>query len=225
VIGLPGPGTEIKLVPNGAKLELRVRGPNVTPGYWKRADLTRAAFDEDGFYRIGDAGKFADPEDPARGLEFDGRIAEDFKLMSGTWVHVGPLRVRAIAAASPAVQDAVVTGHGREEVGLLVFPNVAGCRSLCPGVPADAALPALVRRPEVRGRIAAALGALAAEAAGSSRTPARALFLEEPPQIDAGEITDKGYINQRAVLERRADAVERLYADPPAADVILAKHG
>jgi len=225
VIGLPAPGTELKLVPNGPKLELRVRGPNVTPGYWKREDLTRAAFDEDGFYRIGDAGKFADPEDPVQGIEFDGRIAEDFKLTSGTWVHVGPLRVAAIAAASPVIQDAVVTGHGRDEVGLLVFPNAAGCRSLCPEAPVGEPLSALVRRPEVRDRIAAALKRLAVEGAGSSRFPARALLLEEPPQIDGSEITDKGYINQRAVLERRADAVERLYADPPGPDVIVAKRG
>ncbi len=221
VIGLPAPGCEIKLVPNTGKLELRVKGPNVTPGYYKRDDLTQAAFDADGFYRIGDAGRFADPADPVKGLEFDGRIAEDFKLMSGTWVHVGALRVRAIAAAAPVAQDVVVTGHDREEVGLLVFPNPAGCRSLCPEISADVPLSVLLGRPEVRGRIAQALADMAAEGGGSAARPVRALLLDEPPQIDANEITDKGYINQRAVLERRAEWVRRLYADPPRQEVIL----
>jgi feruloyl-CoA synthase len=220
VIGLPVPGTEIKLVPNGDKLEMRVRGPNVTPGYWKRPDLTRAAFDEDGFYRIGDAGRLADPEHPGLGLEFDGRIAEDFKLLSGTWVHVGQLRVRAIAAAAPVAQDIVVTGHGQEEVGLLIFPNPAGIRMLCPDLPPDATLAQQIARPEVRLRVEAALKAMAAEATGSSLRPTRALLLDELPQIDGNEITDKGYINQRAVLTRRADQVERLYAEPPGAGVI-----
>jgi feruloyl-CoA synthase len=221
VIGLPGPGTEIKLVPNAGKLEMLVRGPNVTPGYWRRADLTRAAFDAEGFYRIGDAGRFADPEDPLKGLEFDGRIAEDFKLMSGTWVPVGMLRVRAIAAAAPIAQDIVIAGHDREEVGLLVFPNPAGCRALCPGLGADASLATLIAQPEVRGRLADALRTLAGESTGSATRPTRALFLAEPPQIDAGEITDKGYVNQRAVLERRAEAVRTLFAEPPGPEVIL----
>lgn len=221
VIGLPAPGCEIKLVPNTGKLELRVKGPNVTPGYFKRDDLTREAFDAEGFYRIGDAGRFADPGDPVKGLEFDGRIAEDFKLMSGTWVHVGALRVRAIAAAAPVAQDVVVTGHDREEVGLLIFPNPAGCRSLCPEVSAEVPLSVLIGRPEVRGRIAQALTDLAAEGGGSSTWPARALLLEEPPQIDASEITDKGYINQRAVLERRAEWVRRLHANPPRQEVVF----
>jgi feruloyl-CoA synthase len=220
VIGLPVPGTEIKLVPSGDKLEMRVRGPNVTPGYWKSTELTRAAFDEDGFYRIGDAGKLADPENPVLGLEFDGRIAEDFKLMSGTWVHVGALRVRAIAAAAPVAQDVVVTGQDREEVGLLIFPNPAGIRVLCPDLPPDASLVRMITRPEVRLRVQAALKTLAAEATGSSLRPTRALLLEEPPQIDGNEITDKGYINQRAVLTRRAALVERLYAEPPGEEVV-----
>lgn len=221
VIGLPAPGTELKMVPNAGKLELRVRGPNVTPGYHKRPDLTRAAFDEEGFYRIGDAGRLADPEQPARGIEFDGRVAEDFKLMSGTWVHVGAMRVKAIAAAAPVMQDAVVTGHDREEIGLLVFPSIAGCRSLCPDAPADLPFAALLERPEVRKRVAVGLKALAAAATGSSTFATRALLMEEPPSIDANEITDKGYINQRAVLLRRANLVERLYAATPDPDVIL----
>jgi feruloyl-CoA synthase len=205
VIGLPVAGCELKLVPSGAKFEVRVRGPNVTPGYWRREDLTRAAFDEEGFYRIGDAVRFADPSDPCKGLVFDGRVAEDFKLTTGTWVNTGAVRVRLIAAANPLVQDAVITGHDRDEVGALVFLS-----------PAAKDLP-----PEaVRAHLAKALAALAAEG-GSSSYPARLLVLDEPPSIDANEITDKGYINQRAVLERRAQAVERLHAEPPPAEAIV----
>ena len=207
VIGNPGPGTELKLVPSGTKLEVRVRGPNVTPGYWRRDDLTREAFDEEGFYRIGDAMKFVDPDDPAKGLAFDGRVAEDFKLMSGTWVHVGTVRVQLIAACDPLVQDAVITGHDREEMGALVFVNPAAAKAL--GLDTDG----------VRARLQTALGKLAAESTGTSTAPVRLLVLDEPPSIDANEITDKGYINQRAVLERRAAVVERLHAGGP--EVIL----
>ncbi len=211
VIGLPAPGTEIKLVPYGAKLEMRVRGPNVTPGYWKRPDLSRAAFDEEGFYRIGDTGRFADPDDPANGLEFDGRIAEDFKLMSGTWVSVGALRVKALVLLAPVAQDIVVAGHDREDVTLLVFANAAGCRGLCPDLPAELPLEQVLQDERVRTHVARGLRRLADEGGGSSRYAARALLMAEPPSIDAGEITDKGYINQRAVLIRRAALVERLY--------------
>ncbi len=204
VIGLPNPGCELKLVPAAGKLEVRVRGPNVTPGYFRREDLTRAAFDEEGFYRIGDAMKFADPAVPEKGLVFDGRVAEDFKLSSGTWVHVGAVRVRLIAAGDPLIQDAVITGHDRDEVGALVFLGPA----------------AMDMAPEaVRSKIAGALKALAAEG-GSSMHPVRALVMAEPPSIDANEITDKGYLNQRAVLERRAALVEKLYGVPACAGVI-----
>jgi len=213
VIGLPGPGTEIKLAPAGGRLELRVRGPNVTPGYWRRPELAGEAFDEDGFLRTGDAGKLADPRDPARGLVFDGRLAEDFKLTSGTWVHVGELRTAVISAGAPVIQDAVVTGHDRTAVGLLVFPNLAGCRSLCGGEAAAASLDELIRRPEVRRRLIAGLAAHNAANPASSRRISRALLLAEPPSIDGGEITDKGYVNQRAVLARRAALVERMYSE------------
>jgi len=209
VIGLPAPGCEIKLAPSGGKLEARVRGPNVTPGYYKRDDLTRAAFDDEGFYCIGDALRLADRERPALGLVFDGRVAEDFKLSSGTWVHVGAVRVKLIAAANPVIQDAVLTGHDRDEVGALVFLNPATTKEM--GAQA------------VRGRIAAALRAMAGEG-GSSMHPTRALVMSEPASIDANEITDKGYINQRAVLEHRAALVERLHASPPMPDVVTA-HG
>ena len=222
VVGVPVPGCELKLVPSGDKLEARLRGPNVTPGYFRRDDLTRSAFDEEGFYRIGDALRFADPRSPAQGLVFDGRVAEDFKLSTGTWVSAGALRVKLIAACDPLVQDAVITGHDRTEPGALVFLNPIAARSLCADAPADAGPAWFAARPEVRQRIAAGLARIAAEAAGSSMRPARAIVLAEPASIDANEITDKGYINQRAVLERRAALVERLYAEPRPAEVITA---
>ena len=221
VIGLPGPGTEVKLAPVDGKLELRVRGPNVTPGYWRQPELAALAFDEEGYLKTGDAGRLADPDDPARGIVFDGRLAENFKLSSGTWVHVGELRLLAIAAGAPVIQDAVVTGHDREEIGLLVFPDPAGCRPLCPDLAADAPLAALAGHPAVRARLAAALAAHNAANPASSRRIGRALLVAEPPALAAGEITDKGYVNQRAVLARRAHLVDRLYADPPDPDLIL----
>ena len=205
VIGLPVAGCELKLVPSAGKLEVRVRGPHVMPGYHRRPDLTKAAFDEEGFYRIGDAVKLADPADPAKGVVFDGRVAEDFKLSTGTWVNTGAIRVKLIAAADPLIQDAIITGHDRNEVGALVFLSPAT---------KDMSQPAL------QSRLSAALKTLASEG-GSSTYPARLLVMTEPPSIDANEITDKGYINQRATLERRGDLVRRLFADPPAPDVMV----
>ncbi len=232
VIGLPAPGTELLMVPasDGAvasggvalgKWELRVRGPNVTPGYWEQPETTRAAFDEEGFYRIGDAGKFADPADPSRGIVFDGRIAEDFKLTSGTWVHAGAVRLALIAACAPVVEDAVITGHDREFAGALLFPSLAGIQRLCPGAPAGASTAHLVALPEVQVRVREGLSNMAG---GSSMRVERALFLAEPPSIDLGEITDKGYINQRTVRERRAADVERLHARDPEPSVLTAVH-
>ena len=193
---------ELKLVPSADKLEVRVRGPNVTPGYYKRDDMTRAAFDEEGFYRIGDAVKFADPADPAKGIVFDGRVAEDFKLSTGTWVHVGTVRVKLIAAADPLIQDAVITGHDRTEVGALVFLS-PGTKDMSPEA--------------ISSRLSTVLAQLAQEG-GASMVPRRLLVMSEPPSIDANEITDKGYMNQRAVLARRAALVEKLYGG--SADVI-----
>lgn len=215
VIGLPLPGTELLMTPNGSKLELRVRGPNVTPGYWRRPDLTREAFDEEGFYRIGDAGRFLDPAEPRRGIVFDGRVAEDFKLSTGTWVHVGALRVKAIAAASPLIQDCVVAGHDREAIALLVFPNPAALAALCPDIPAGSPLAALTAHPAVRQAIRDGLHRHNRDNPASSTRIARVLLLDSPPSIDANEITDKGYINQGAVLRHRADSVARLYAAEP----------
>ncbi len=218
VIGLPVPGTEIKMVPNGGKMELRVRGPNVTPGYLKQPDLTAEAFDEEGFYRIGDAGKFADPDDPVKGLVFDGRVAEDFKLTTGTWVNSGGLRLAAMSAAAPVLQDVVVAGHDRDFVALLAWPNLAGCRSVSGDgeldVVAAAASDAVVRH------IRDGLGVYNEANPGSSTRIGRVLLMAEAPAIDANEITDKGYINQRAVLENRTGEVARLYAGSPDDGVI-----
>lgn len=207
VVGVPVPGVRLKFLPSGSKLEMRVAGPNVTPGYLGAAELTRAAFDEDGFYRIGDAGRLADPADPNRGVVFDGRTAEDFKLTTGSWVHVGALRVAALAACSPLLQDAVVTGHDRAYIGLMAWPSAAA---------KEMPLPAL------RSALAAKLAAYNAAHGGQSMQVRRLLLLDEPASMDTNENTDKGYINQRAVLERRAHLVERLYAEPPHADVIVA---
>ncbi|MCP3393141.1 feruloyl-CoA synthase [Bradyrhizobium sp. CCGB12] len=208
-IGVPIPGTELKLVPSGDKLEVRVRGPNVTPGYWKAPDLTKQAFDEEGFYLIGDAVKLADPDRPERGLFFDGRVAEDFKLNSGTWVSVGTLRVAGIAALAPLAQDIVVAGHGGDDVRFLVFPNIAACRAHA-GLPETTALSDVLAHDKVRSAIAQGLVKLKQQSGNSSGHATRALLLAEPASVDGGEITDKGYINQRAVLTRRADALARL---------------
>ncbi|MCK1425559.1 feruloyl-CoA synthase [Bradyrhizobium sp. 180] len=211
-IGVPIPGTELKLVAAGDKLEVRVRGPNVTPGYWKAPELTKQAFDDEGFYLIGDAVKFADAKRPERGLFFDGRVAEDFKLNSGTWVSVGTLRVAGIAALAPLAQDIVVTGHGGDEVRFLVFPNIAACRAHA-GLGDTAAVNDVLAHDKVRTAIAQALTRLKQQSSNSSGHATRALLLAEPASVDGGEITDKGYINQRAVLTRRADAVARLNDD------------
>jgi feruloyl-CoA synthase len=211
-IGVPVPGTELKLVPSAEKLEVRVRGPNVTPGYWKAPDLTAKAFDDEGFYRIGDAVKFADAERPERGLFFDGRISEDFKLSSGTWVTVGMLRVAAVAALAPLAQDIVIAGHDEDEVRFLVFPNVAACRGVS-GLPETASLALVLAHAKVREAVAQGLAKLKAQNSGSAGHATRALLLIDPPSIDGGEITDKGYINQSAVLVRRTDALAKLRDD------------
>jgi feruloyl-CoA synthase len=212
-IGVPIPGTELKLVPSGDKLEVRVRGPNVTPGYWKAPELTAQAFDADGFYLIGDAVTFADPDRPELGLFFDGRVAEDFKLNSGTWVSVGTLRVAGITALAPLAQDIVVAGHGGDQVRFLVFPNIAACRVQA-GLPEGADVREVIGHQKVREAIASGLAKLRAQnGGGSSGHATRAMLLAEPASVDGGEITDKGYINQRAVLTRRAGAVATLEDD------------
>jgi feruloyl-CoA synthase len=211
-IGVPIPGTELKLVPSGDKLEVRVRGPNVMPGYWKAPELTAKAFDEEGFYLIGDAMKFADPARPDLGLFFDGRVAEDFKLASGTWVSVGMLRVAGIAALAPLAQDIVVSGHDRDDVRFLVLPNIPACRAHA-GLPETATADEVISHEKVRTAIGQGLAKLKAQSPNSSGHATRALLLAEPPSVDGGEINDKGYINQRAVLTRRASAVDALNDD------------
>jgi feruloyl-CoA synthase len=214
MVGLPAPGLDLKLAPAGSKLEARLRGPNITPGYWHDDALTEAAFDEEGYYRLGDAMRFVDPENPAKGLVFDGRLAEDFKLSTGTWVSVGPLRARILAAAAGLAQDVVITGHDRDFAGALVFPNLVLCREVA-ALPAQAAASDVLAHPRVVERFQDALAGLARQNTGSSTFVARALLLEEPPSLDAREITDKGSINQKAVIQHRAALVDELYAPEP----------
>ena len=217
-VGVPAPGVEIKLVPSGAKLEVRVRGPNVTPGYWRRPDLTAAAFDDEGFYKPGDAMRLIDAADPGKGIAFDGRLTEDFKLTTGTWVHVGAVRLGTLAAASPALQDAVIAGENRAFLGMLAWLNAAACHKL---IGSQAPLAELACHPAVCEHVARALAQWNAAHQGSSERVVRVILLPDAPSIDANEITDKGYINQRLALERRKADVERLFAAAPDADVIV----
>ena len=220
LIGLPFPGVELKMVPCGSKYELRLRGINVTPGYFDQPELTRKMFDEEGFYCIGDAGVFVDADDPVAGIIFAGRVVEDFKLTTGTFVHVGSLRTDAIAAATPVVHDALVAGQDRPFIALLAWPNLHACRQLV-GNP-EATFEDVVKHPAVIACLKRGLEAHNKSVAGvSSMRIARAMLMVEPPSIDGNELTDKGYINQRAGLERRANLVERLYADRPGEDVIV----
>ena len=219
-IGLPAPGVELKLVPNEGKLEARLRGPHITPGYWRQEQLTRDAFDAEGFYKIGDALKFADPADPGKGFLFDGRIAEDYKLSTGTWVSVGPLRARFIDAFAPYVRDVVFAGPDRDDIVALVFPDIEACRKLAPEHAADAAPAAVLDDVRVRMKFASLLQSLAGLSPGSSTRVVRAILMAELPSMDKGEMTDKGSINQRAVLKNRAALVDELYATPLSSRVI-----
>lgn len=223
IIGLPAPGQEMKLAPAAGKFEARFRGPNVTPGYWRQPELTRIAFDEEGYYRMGDAVRFADPDQPEQGLMFDGRLAEDFKLSSGTWTSVGPLRTRFIAEGAPLVQDAVIAGHDRDFLAVLVFPRVDQCRALCPQLPPSAGAPEILGHPAVRLKFEQLLETLAGKATGTASRIERALLLDVPPSIDAGEVTDKGSINQRAVLAHRSGLVEELYLPVPTSRTLCAR--
>ncbi|HEY5636191.1 MAG TPA: feruloyl-CoA synthase [Burkholderiales bacterium] len=208
-MGVPPPGVELKMVPFEGRFEMRVKGPHITPGYWRQPALTAQAFDEEGWYRLGDAFEFADAADASKGLLFRGRVAEDFKLDSGTWVHVGPLRAACIAQFAPLVRDVVIAGAGRDALAALVFPDEAACAKL-----GDAAA--------VRAAFHERLAAFAGAATGSATRITRLVLLQAPPSLDAGEMTDKGSINQRAVLARRADVVAALYAEPPEPDIITA---
>ncbi|MDP2259033.1 MAG: AMP-binding protein [Caulobacter sp.] len=214
LVGLPVPGVTIKLVPNGTKYEVRVKGPTVTTGYHNDPERTAAAFDEEGFYKLGDAAKFLDDNDPAQGMVFDGRVTEDFKLDSGTWVSVGTLRPDLVAACSPWVMDAVICGQDKPFIGALFWPSMAGMQTLAadegPGTPLE----------KLTALLSEKLAAFNATAGGSSRRIGRFVIMTEPPSIDAGEITDKGYVNQRATLERRDALVQNIYANPPGAGVV-----
>ena len=199
-------------MPNEGKLEARLRGPHITPGYWRQDDLTREAFDEEGFYKIGDALKFVDPDDPGQGLLFDGRIAEDFKLSTGTWVSVGPLRARFIDYFTPYVRDAVFAGADRDDIAALIFPDVEACRKLGGLAPTH-------RRPHHRGAGRAHKICRAPDKARRRQSRVldrveRILLMADPPSMDKGEMTDKGSINQRAVLKNRAVLVDELYTVP-----------
>jgi feruloyl-CoA synthase len=219
-IGVPLPGVTLKLVPAGQKREIRLTGPNVTPGYHRDPDATAAAFDKEGFYRTGDAARFVDEGDPAQGLMFDGRLAEDFKLLSGTWVTVGRVRTGLVSAAG-VLSDAVIAGHDRDRVAALAWVNQGEARRVT-GAAAD--VDVALDDPALRAHLAARLAELNRDAGSASRVE-RLLLLAEPPSLDHGEITDKGYVNQRAVLERRADLVARLFAEPPDPAVITPTAG
>lgn len=223
IIGLPVPGQELKLVPNGGKLEVRVRGPNITPGYWRMPEISAKSFDEEGYYKMGDAARFIDPEKPEKGLMFDGRISEDFKLTSGTWVSVGPLRAKFIAHFAPYVRDVVIAGHDRTDLAGLVIIDLDNCRALCPDLPADASIGQIVHDPRVRARFAELVESYGRQATGSSTRIERIVLLDELPSLDVGEVTDKGSINQRAVLDHRGALVEDLYSATPSSRVITAK--
>lgn len=219
VVGTPLPGVVMKLVPTDEKLELRVKAPSVTPGYWRQPEITRKAFDEEGFYCTGDALKFIDPNDLQQGFAFDGRIQEDFKLDSGTWVSVGTLRPKFILHCAPYVKDVVITGHDRSYVGALVFVDLPSCRRLA-GLSDDAKLGEVVNHPRVRETFQRFLSGMAKENTGGSKRIRRLVLLEQEPQIDAHEITDKGSINQRAVLVNRESVVDDLYAAAPSSSVL-----
>jgi feruloyl-CoA synthase len=223
-MGLPLPGLELKLTPVEGKLEARVKGPNITPGYWRQPELTANSFDEDGFYKLGDAFKFDDPDNLAEGLLFDGRVAEDFKLATGTWVSVGPLRARLLEGFAPFARDLVIAGADRDDLCVLIFPDVDACRKAA-GLPAGTSVDDVLAHEAVTEEFRSRLRTLAARSTGSSNRVCRAILLTEPPSLDAGEMTDKGSINQRAVLARRSSLLDELYAIPHSPNVISIESG
>jgi feruloyl-CoA synthase len=218
-IGLPPPGIAVKLVPLDGKYEARLQGPSITPGYWREPTLTADAYDEEGFYKLGDALKFDDAARPEKGLLFEGRIAEDFKLATGTWVHVGPLRVSFIAHCAPYAKDVVIAGADRDVIAALIFPDLDACRRLAPDLK-DAKAADIVAHESVRREFRFLLDSFARAATGSSNRITRAMLCETPPSLDAGEATDKGSINQRMVLANRAVLVDELYSDQRSSRVL-----
>jgi feruloyl-CoA synthase len=221
-IGVPLPGVTLKLLPSEGKLEARLKGDNIMPGYWRDEALTAQAFDEEGFYKLGDALKFADPDDPAKGMLFDGRLAEDFKLATGTWVSVGPVRAAFIGHFAPLVRDVVLAGAERDELTALIFPDVDACRKVAADAAPDLPVAQLLADRRVAAAFARFLTSFAAKSTGASSRIARAVLLAEPPSLDIGEMTDKGSINQRAVLAHRTAVVEALYAEPAPPHVLVA---
>jgi len=219
LIGLPIPGTTIKLIPHGDRYEIRFKGPQVTPGYLQQPEATQQSFDEEGFLKIGDAVVWVDPDDHQQGLAFAGRISEDFKLSSGTWVNTGALRVKLIGALSPLAQDILITGD--DDLGILIWPNVAALTALCPDLPPDAAVADMIHHPAVGDAIKDMLRAFNADNPGSSSRIRRAILMADPPSLDVGEITDKGYVNQRLSLDNRAALVADLFDTEPGASVLI----
>ncbi|OKH86343.1 feruloyl-CoA synthase [Thalassospira sp. TSL5-1] len=224
-VGLPAVGLDVKLVPNGEKLEVRLRGPSITPGYWKQPDKTRESFDDEGYYLIGDALKFVDPDHIERGFLFDGRVCEDFKLSTGTWVHVAAIRANIAETFAPYVRDAVLTGLNENHIGALLFADFVACRKLCPDLPDGASERDIATHPAVLAHFQQKLNELAAQATGSAQLVACAILLDRSPDLDAHEVTDKGSINQRAVLTSRADKVADLYREPAPEHVMIAQKG
>jgi feruloyl-CoA synthase len=224
-VGLPTRGVELKLAPVEDKLEARVKGPNITPGYWRNPGLTGAARDEEGYYRLGDALRFVDPDEPEIGLYFDGRLNEDFKLTTGVWVSVGPLRAQFLDDAAPLARDIAIAGENRDDVRALILPDTQECRALCPDLDPTLETASLLADTRVRKAFARVLAGLSARATGSSNRITGAMLLEKPPSIDLNEVTDKGSVNQRALLRNRAALVEELYAEPPSPRVIRPARG
>tara|TARA_B100000686_G_scaffold96929_1_gene103710 strand:- start:2631 stop:4451 length:1821 start_codon:yes stop_codon:yes gene_type:complete len=217
-IGLPVPGMEIKMVPIGNKMELRLKGPNVTPGYLKRKDLTEKAFDEEGFYLIGDAGRLVDPEDPSQGIDFDGRVVENFKLLTGTWVDVGSLRLAVVNSCAPYFQDGIVTGHDKDYIGFLAWPNIEACKNF---IIEEVSLEQLLCHPKLIEEIKNKINIHNKSFPGSSTKIKKIILMDKPPSFDDNEITDKGYVNQSSALSSRSELVEKIYNDSEMEGVII----
>jgi feruloyl-CoA synthase len=224
-VGLPAPGVELKLVPTGESLELRLRGPSITPGYWRRPELKDVAFDEEGFYRSGDAIRFLDAAQPPKGFLFDGRLDEDFKMATGTWVRVSALRMQILAHFGDILQDVVIAGPDRDYLGALFFPALGACRQLCRDLPADAAPGEVFFHPEVLKTFQERLNSIAMLSTGQSTCIVRAMFADRPPSIEKMEITDKGSINQRMLLKNRAEQIDELFRQPASPWVFVVNRG
>ena len=223
LVGVPAPGIEFKLAPTDRKFEARMKGPSMTPGYWRQPELTATLYDAEGYLKTGDAVRLLDERDAGKGIVFDGRIAEDFKLLTGTWVSVGPLKTRIVLHFAPYVRDVVMTGADRDELGALFFADTEACRALCPELPPEAPDEAVLRHEAVRRRFEELLTELAGTATGSATRVVRGMILEEPPSIDKHEMTDKGSLNARALLDNRKALLRELYQAEPSPRVMVAR--